>query len=576
MRFAIYARRSTDDEGESTDSQLKACRELADKRGFTVLDSWIIEEQDVSGRISRDGLDRIIAAAYKRPRPFDALMIWTLSRSARDIGLTLELFESMKANGVQIWRADQGREQPFNTPQDVAMVALESYGAADQPYQTGQAVHRSHRQRAAKGWQVAGREFGYDLVRFCNCGTKNCPERGDDHKGHTERRINKQQAAIVVKIFTLSADGFGDGRIVEKVKGLPSPGEKGWSKEDVKRILRRDIYRGWIVWGRSQRHVIRSEAGKKVYKRSKVEDESQWVREYRPELRIVSDELWDRVRRRKAKTLKLYGNTATLEKADSGVNISTSMLGSIAKCGVCKGSLALFRDRGKAHYRCRTRYRKHTCTNAGGVPAKILEQAVRSAVREALRDPKNIAALEQTLKLQGERWLRERTGAKQDDGRSSLEQEAKKLRLIVERLNDAIERGRSVDKRLEQRTAELAELEAKLNEPPPPKLTRAQIVEKLNAALSPLDEMILEGKARLRMKRDYREAKTMQAQEVRDALRALNVERVIVMPLKGGGWRIEGAANLDRIIAGGSGDVFTIGSSEGSAATIPARYTVSP
>src|SRR5215471_7327525 len=141
MRFAIYARRSTDDEGESTDSQLKACRELADRRGFTVLDNWIITERDVSGRISPEKLDAIIAASYRRPRPFDGLLIWTISRGARDMGLTLELFEAMQANGVQVWRADQGREVPFTTPQDRMMLMVEAYGASDQPYQTGRAVH---------------------------------------------------------------------------------------------------------------------------------------------------------------------------------------------------------------------------------------------------------------------------------------------------------------------------------------------------------------------------------------------------------------------------------------------------
>src|SRR5215831_1881780 len=145
MRFAVYARRSTDDEGESVDSQLKACRELADRRSFTVLDNWIVSEEDVSGRISREGLDKIIKGAYRKPRPFDALMIWAISRGARDMGLTLELFESMEANNIQIWRADQGREIPFKTPQDKMMVMVEAYGATDQPYQSGRAVHRSHR-----------------------------------------------------------------------------------------------------------------------------------------------------------------------------------------------------------------------------------------------------------------------------------------------------------------------------------------------------------------------------------------------------------------------------------------------
>src|SRR5262249_54625696 len=479
-------------------------------------------------------------------------LIWTISRGARDMGLTLELFEAMQANGVQVWRADQGREVPFTTPQDRMMLMVEAYGASDQPYQTGRAVHRAHRQKAAKGYQVSGREFGYDLLRVCNCGTKDCPERGEGHKGHTERMKNKEHAAVVRKIFELSADGMGDGRIVRKVKHLPAPGAKGWSKEAVKHVLCRDIYRGWVVWGRSQRSVVRSEAGKKVYSRTGV-PESEWVREYHPDLRIVSDDLWERVRRRKAKTLRLYGNTKTLEKlgngdrtGESGVNISTSILGSIAKCGICTGSLALFHDRGRPHYRCRTRYRKHTCTNVKGVPAGVLETAVRSAIREALKDPKNVDALAETLKVQGERWLRER-GNVEGDGQPGLEQEVANLRLIVKRLNDAIERGRPVDKRLEQRTAELAQLEAKLAEPAPPKLTRKDLVDRIEKVLEPLE----------RLKRDYREAKTEIAQEVRDALRALGIERITVTPLDKG-WRIEGAVHVDRIIAGGSGDVFTM------------------
>ena len=142
MRFAMYVRKSTEDAGESTGSQIQACREVARQHGFAVLDAWVVSEEDVSGRVSRAGLDRIIRAAYRKPRPFDGLLIWAISRGARDMGLTLELFESMQANGVQVWRADQGREVPFKTPQDKMMLMVEAYGASDQPFQTGQAVRR--------------------------------------------------------------------------------------------------------------------------------------------------------------------------------------------------------------------------------------------------------------------------------------------------------------------------------------------------------------------------------------------------------------------------------------------------
>ena len=569
MRFAMYVRKSTEDAGESTGSQIKACREVARQHGFAVLDDWVVSEEDVSGRVSRAGLDRIIKAAYRKPRPFDGLLIWAISRGARDMGLTLELFESMQANGVQVWRADQGRAVPFTTPQDKMMLMVEAYGASDQPWQTGQAVRRVLRQKAAQGFHVAGKTFGYQLVRVCQCKVRNCPERGEGHKGHTERAVDAGQAAVVLKIFQLAASGLGDGRIVGRLEHDPVPGSKGWSKYSVRDVLNNELYRGWVIWGRTSRSVVRSEAGKNVYKRSTV-PESEWVREYHPGLRIISDDLWDRVRRRKEKTLLLYGNQKTLERlgggngraGDSAVNVSHSLLGSIAKCGTCGGSLVkMTKGRGdKGRYRCRARYARgkgeHGCANSRAVPARLLENAVRDAVHEALEDPKNVDALMQTLKLQGERWLRER-GDKRGAG-AGMEKEINKLKLVVERLEDAIERGQPVGERLKLRTAELARLEAKLAEPPPPKLTRAQLVERIDKSLSPLE----------RMMRDYNEAKAEDAQQVREALRALGVERIVVTPLDRGGWRVEGMANLDRVIAGGSDALVNMGAARESSRTL--------
>jgi hypothetical protein len=112
-----------------------------------------------------------------------------------------------------------------------------------------------------------------------------------------------------------------------------------------------------------------------------------------------------------------------------------------------------------------------------------------------------------------------------------------------------------VGDRLKQRKAELTALEAKLAEPPPPKMTRADLFDRIGKALAPLE----------RLKRDYREAKMEVAQETRDALRALGIERIVVMPLAKGS-KIEGGADVTRIIAGGSGDdsLITMGSSPGS------------
>src|SRR5216110_2049780 len=132
------------------------------------------------------------------------------------------------------------------------MLMVESYGASAQPYQTGQAVRRVLRQKAALGLQVAGKTFGYRLLRDCQCRVKNCPERGDGHKGHTGREVDREHAAVIIKMFKLAADGVGDGRIADLLKDDPAPNARGWTKESVRRALRNETYKGWVVWGRTQ------------------------------------------------------------------------------------------------------------------------------------------------------------------------------------------------------------------------------------------------------------------------------------------------------------------------------------
>src|SRR5205823_3865083 len=53
-------------------------------------------------------------------------------------------------------------------------------------------------------------------------------------------------------------------------------------------VLRRDLYRGITIYGRIAR-------GRKkgVRTRTRVTDESKWVKREVPELRVVTDELWE-------------------------------------------------------------------------------------------------------------------------------------------------------------------------------------------------------------------------------------------------------------------------------------------
>ena len=84
---AAYIRVSTDDQLEySPDSQLIQIRRYAKANSFNLPEEYIfIEEEGRSGRYSvkRPEFLRMISTAKKKPKPFDAILVWKYSRFAR-------------------------------------------------------------------------------------------------------------------------------------------------------------------------------------------------------------------------------------------------------------------------------------------------------------------------------------------------------------------------------------------------------------------------------------------------------------------------------------------------------------
>src|SRR5262245_56147290 len=68
----------------------------------------------------------------------------------------------------------------------------------------------------------------------------------------------------------------------------------GWAPTAIREILHRELYRGVAIWNRRQK-VVRGGT-----RRQRRRLEADWLRLPAPDLRIVSDDLWDQVRGRMA------------------------------------------------------------------------------------------------------------------------------------------------------------------------------------------------------------------------------------------------------------------------------------
>jgi site-specific DNA recombinase len=93
----IYARAraaSLDEENQAIQAQLRACREWAEKNGYTIAKAYIDQGKGAYRNVEqREGLKELVADALSKQRPFDLIIVYSPSRLFRDI-LELETFRA--------------------------------------------------------------------------------------------------------------------------------------------------------------------------------------------------------------------------------------------------------------------------------------------------------------------------------------------------------------------------------------------------------------------------------------------------------------------------------------------------
>jgi site-specific DNA recombinase len=100
---AIYARVSSErqDVDLSITAQLKSLREYAQRNGHLVVKEYVDEAE--SGRsIDRAGFKAMIAASRQQPPAFRVILVWKLSRFARNREDSIIYKSLLRKHGVQV------------------------------------------------------------------------------------------------------------------------------------------------------------------------------------------------------------------------------------------------------------------------------------------------------------------------------------------------------------------------------------------------------------------------------------------------------------------------------------------
>ncbi|WP_407114737.1 recombinase family protein [Bradyrhizobium sp. LMG 9283] len=448
MKIALYARYSSENQRDaSIEDQLRLCRLHAEKQGWTVVDSYT--DRAISGAsLLRPGIQELISDATRGK--FAIVLAEAMDRLSRDQEDIAGLFKRMAFAGVRIVTFSEGDVTHLHVGLKGTMDALFLKDLADK-------TRRGLRGRVECGKSGGGLCFGYDVVKqFAANGE---PIRGD-------RTINDAEAAVVGRIFANYLAGKSSRTIAFDLnrEGVPGPQGAEWGPSTIhgnpKRgvgILNNELYVGRLVWNRL-RYLKDPDTGKRV---SWLNPE--WVVQEVPELRIVDQKTWNAVTARQQALA--YEPSAPGENKLNERRRPKYLFAGLVKCGCCGGGYTMV---SKNLLGCATARNKGTCNNRLNIRRDALEASVLRGLQTHLMEPELFKEFCQEFTREVNR-LRIERGADIEVQRRELERTERELDKAIQAILEGVPGAKLKDKigALEARKAELVDLLANAEEPPP-------------------------------------------------------------------------------------------------------------
>jgi DNA invertase Pin-like site-specific DNA recombinase len=404
---AIYARKSTEqdvsDEQKSVTRQVEHARAYAARKGWTVAEDHVYVDDGVSGAEfkQRPGLIRLLAALEPRP-PFQVLIMSEESRLGRENIQTGWILKQVIDSEVRVFYYLEDSERTLDNAIEKIMMQLTSFAAEMEREKASQRVYDAAIRRVRAG-QVAGAKiFGYDNVPILGAE----PGRdGQPKRLYTLRKINPDQARVVHRIFTMYSQGYGMSTIAHRLNAdhVPSPRQQGWAQAGVKHMLRNELYKGVVIWGRVQ-NVVR-----KGTMRHRARPAAEQIRLAAPELQIITDKLWGEVQGRfaqQARRLVRGPEGRLLSRPTWRDGHSDYLLPGFVQCALCGGAIRTFHEKhGAARRRVVRKYGcairdvrgAATCANHVKLQQQILDRAILDALHELLDESMIVAAVDRAL-----------------------------------------------------------------------------------------------------------------------------------------------------------------------------------
>lgn len=416
MRTLIYARYSSHLQNpRSIAAQMAACRARAEQEGWEVVGEY--EDVAISGAAGiddtqRPGLAAMLAhveEARGTIAAIEQILTESTDRIARHQGDAFAVRELLEHAGARLFTLMDGViDDITGTIKGLLDARMRKDLAAR--------VRRGHRGNLSEGRASAGVAYGYRKIAKLD-------EKGEAVRGL--RAIDDEKAAIVRRIFAEYDAGRSPKAIARALnaEGIPAPRGGLWRPSTVighRRsgfgILANPIYIGKLQYGRSK-----SVRDPRTRSRRSVKAGTDIFEHEVPELRIIDQDLWDRVQDQiEARAL----GPAHRQRRPR------HLLSGLGQCGVCGGNWI------------KTRQDYFGCSNASGggagscsnnrtINTADFERRVLSELKAELLDPAAVAAYLDEYSREHARQRREAVATKARLDRNAALAEAKIARLVA-------------------------------------------------------------------------------------------------------------------------------------------------
>ena len=385
---AIYARYSSDQQRDaSIEDQQRICREFARREGWACTADYADAALSGSSLLRRPGIQSLMRDVSAGR--FEIVLAESLDRFSRDQEDTAAIFKRLSFAGVRMVTISEGEIDHLHVGLKGTMNALFLKDLADK-------TRRGLRGRVEAGRSGGGLCYGYRVVSG--------PEIGG-------RRVDPDEAAIIVRIFNEFASGRSPKRIAKSLNAERIAGPRGgtWGPSAIHGhagrgtgVLNNELYIGRLVWNR-QRYVKDPSTGRRVSRRNPPD---RWVTADVPELRIVPDELWERAKVRQQASARRI-STESLVHARRPMYLFSGL----TRCGVCGRSYTVY---SKHRLACSGARDRGICDNRLTIRRVELEDRVLTCVEERfLKDEDLFAAFCEEFKRSDRRGptQRQRGGA---------------------------------------------------------------------------------------------------------------------------------------------------------------------